>query len=229
MSRYPYLLFDADNTLFDFSAAERLAFRGVCEENDLPWSEENYDAYRRINAALWADFDRGLCSKDFVVIERFRRFLAQLGLERDPAACMRSQEAGLGRCAELIDGAEELCRTLSGNHKLYLITNAVAAVQRSRLAKSAIKDCLSGAFISEDAGCGKPQRAYFDYVFSHIEGITKENCLVIGDSLTSDIQGANNYGLPCVWYNPEGRPLPEGLRADHIISDLRELYAIIGD
>ncbi|MGM9619650.1 MAG: YjjG family noncanonical pyrimidine nucleotidase [Oscillospiraceae bacterium] len=229
MSRYPYLLFDADNTLFDFSAAERLAFRGTCAQNGLPYSPENYEVYQRINAALWTDFDRGLCSKEFVVIERFRRFLAYLGVEGDAEACTRAHEAGLGQCAELIDGAEELCRTLSGNHKLYLITNAVAAVQRSRLAKSAIKDYLSGAFISEDAGCGKPQSAYFDYVFSRIPGITKENCLVIGDSLTSDIQGANNYGLPCVWYNPGGHPLPEGLRADHVISDLRELYAIIGD
>lgn len=229
MSRYPILLFDADDTLFDFGAAERLAFRGVCEENDLPWSEENYAAYRRINAALWEDFNRGLCSKDFVVVERFRRFLAWLGLARDPAACMRSQEAGLGRCAALIDGAEELCRTLSGTHRLYLITNAVAAVQRSRLQRSAIRDYLSGAFISEDAGCGKPQPAYFDYVFSRVEGITKENCLVIGDSPSSDIRGANDYGLPCVWYDPAGLPLPEGLRADYVISELRELYAIVGD
>ncbi len=227
MSRYPYLLFDADNTLFDFTAAEQFAFRRTCEENRLPWSEENYAAYRKINAALWEDFDRGLCDKAFVVVERFRRFLAYLGIDGDAEACKQVQERSLGECAILIDGAQELCETLSKTHELYLVTNAVAAVQKSRLALSTIKDCLRGAFISEDAGCGKPHTAYFDYVFSRIDGITKENCLLIGDSLTSDIKGANNYGLPCVWYNPKGLPLPEGYHADYVISDLRELYAII--
>ena len=229
MSRYPYLLFDADNTLFDFTAAERYAFRRTCVENGLPWSEENYLTYQRINAALWEDFNRGLCDKAFVVVERFRRYLARLGVEGDAEACKRVQEESLGQCAELMEGAEALCAKLSENHMLYLVTNAVAAVQKSRLAKSSIKDYLSGVFISEDAGCGKPHAASFDYVFSRIDGITKENCLVIGDSLTSDIKGANNYGLPCVWYNPAGLPLPEGYHADYIISDLNELYAIIGD
>lgn len=229
MSRYPYLLFDADNTLFDFTAAERYAFRRTCEENGLPWSEENYATYKRINADLWAEFDRGLCEKSFVVVERFRQLLQHLGMEGDAEACMRVQESSLAECSMLIDGAEELCRRLSETHKLYLVTNAVAAVQHSRLAKATIKQYLTDAFVSEDAGAAKPHTAYFDYVFSHIDGITKDNCIVIGDSLTSDIKGANNYGLPCVWYNPEGKPLPEGYHADHIISDLNELYAIIGD
>ena len=64
---------------------------------------------------------------------------------------------------------------------------------------------------------------YFDYVFAHIDGITRENCMVIGDSLTSDIQGANNYGLPCCWFNPKKAPKPESLRVDYEIRDLREL------
>ena len=227
MSRYPYLLFDADNTLFDFTTAEQIAFRRTCEKNGIPWSEENYAAYKEINAALWADFDRGLYEKSFVVVERFRRLLTHLGIEGDADACMQVQEDTLGECSMLIDGAEELCRRLSETHKLYLVTNAVAAVQKRRLAASTIKQYLDGAFISEDAGAAKPHTAYFDYVFSCIEGITKENCIVIGDSLTSDIKGANNYGLPCVWYNPAGKPLPEGYHADYIIRDLNELYAII--
>ena len=68
---------------------------------------------------------------------------------------------------------------------------------------------------------------YFDYVFAHIDGITRENCLVIGDSLTSDIQGANNYGLACCWFNPKKAPKPESLRVDYEIRDLRELYNIV--
>ena len=110
---------------------------------------------------------------------------------------------------------------------LYLVTNAVASVQRGRLAKSPIVPYITAAFISEEAGAAKPSPAYFDYVFARINGITRENCLVIGDSITSDIRGANAYGLPCCWYNPGHTGHPEGLRIDYEIDDLRQLYDIV--
>lgn len=228
MIRYPFLLFDADNTLFDFSSGEREAFAGTCARNDLPFSAEHYARFRAINAELWESFDRGLCTKEFVTVERFRRYLAFLGLDRDPERCNRDHLEGLGRNTRLIPHAESLCRTLAKTRRLYLITNAVASVQRSRLEQSALRPYITDAFISEEAGCGKPSPAYFDYVFSRIPGIRRDNALVIGDSLTSDIRGANEYGLPCVWFNPGGAPLPAGMRADHIISDLRALYPILG-
>ena len=116
---------------------------------------------------------------------------------------------------------------LSQEHRLYIVTNAVAAVQRSRLAGSAIAPYITGAFISEEAGTSKPSAAYFDYVFSRIDGITRENCLLVGDSLSSDIRGANNYGLPCCWYNPKEAARPEDLRIDYEIRDLRQLYDLV--
>ena len=103
----------------------------------------------------------------------------------------------------------------------------MAAVQRSRLAGSAIAPYITGAFISEEARASKPSAAYFDYVFSRIDGITRENCLLVGDSLSSDIRGANNYGLPCCWYNPKEAAQPEDLRIDYEIRDLRQLYDLV--
>ena len=136
MTRYPYLLFDADNTLFDFDEANVSSFRAVCAYAGLAFTPE-----------LFACFDR---------------------------------------------------------------RNSAAVEARPRGAVTA-----------------KPAVEYFDYVFAHIDGITRENCLVIGDSLTSDIQGANNYGLACCWFNPKKAPKPESLRVDYEIRDLRELYDIV--
>ena len=99
----------------------------------------------------------------------------------------------------------------AGGHKLYIVTNAVASVQRSRLQGSVFADLITDAFISEDAGASKPDPAYYAYVRSRIPGLTPENGLVIGDSLSTDIQGANNAGLPCCWYNPAGKARPEDL------------------
>ena len=100
------------------------------------------------------------------------------------------------RLFSLAGSDEEVCRTLSRTHRLYIVTNAVASVQRSRLHRSAVAPYITDAFISEEAGASKPSRAYFNYVFARIPGITQKNCLLIGDSPSSDIRGANNAGIP---------------------------------
>lgn len=224
---YPYLLFDADNTLFDFDQAERNAHLLLCRAHGLAFSEEGYQLYHKCNADLWRDFDRGLCTKEYLLVERFRRYLAITGERADPEALNRDHLRALGEGAMLLPGAEELCRVLSREHRLYLLTNAVASVQKARFANSAIAPYFQGAFISEEVGVGKPDPAYFDYVFHAVPGLARDNALVIGDSLTSDIQGANNAGLPCCWFNPKGQPRPQGLRIDYEIRALEELYAIV--
>ena len=103
----------------------------------------------------------------------------------------------------------------------------MASVQRSRLLGSVFSALITAAFISEDAGASKPDRAYYDYVRAQVPELTAENCLVIGDSLATDIRGANNAGLPCCWFNPKGRAPSEGLRIDHTITDLRQLLDIV--
>lgn len=224
---YPYLLFDADNTLFDFDQAERNAHLLLCRAHGLAFSEEGYQLYHKCNADLWRDFDRGLCTKEYLLVERFRRYLAITGERANPEALNRDHLRALGEGAMLLPGAEELCRVLSRDHRLYLLTNAVASVQKARFANSAIAPYFQGAFISEEVGVGKPDPAYFDYVFHAVPGLARDNALVIGDSLTSDIQGANNAGLPCCWFNPKGQPRPQGLRIDYEIRTLEELYAIV--
>lgn len=224
---YPYLLFDADNTLFDFDQAERNAHLLLCRAHGLAFSEEGYQLYHKCNADLWRDFDRGLCTKEYLLVERFRRYLAITGERADPEALNRDHLRALGEGAMLLPGAEELCRVLSRDHRLYLLTNAVASVQKARFANSAIAPYFQGVFISEEVGVGKPDSAYFDYVFHAVPGLARDNALVIGDSLTSDIQGANNAGLPCCWFNPKGQPRPQDLRIDYEIRALEELYAIV--
>ena len=176
---------------------------------------------------MWAAFDRGECTKDFLVVERFRRFLKEMGLDRDAARCNELHLQVLGQNTLLLPHALEVCRGLSREHRLYIVTNAVAAVQRSRLAGSAIAPYIADVFFSEDTGYQKPQKEYFDYVAAHIPGFDRAAALLVGDSLSSDIRGANNYGLPCCWYNPKEAARPEDLRIDYEILDLRQLYDLV--
>ncbi len=228
MMKYEYLLFDADDTLFDFPKASSRAFENMCRTHDIPYTPEAYRLYHEINLELWSAFDRGEVTKEFVTLERYVRFLRALNLERDPAECNRDYLTALGEGVYPLPQAEEVCRELKRRgHRMYIITNAVASVQRSRLRGSVFAELFEAAFISEEAGAAKPSRAYFDYVRRRLPGLTESNALVIGDSLATDIQGANNAGLRCCWFNPAGKPRREGLRVDYEIAALRELLDIV--
>ena len=111
--KYKYLLFDADNTLFDFDAAEEWAFARMCREQDLPCSAESYRLYHQINDRLWKELEQGLCTKEFLLRERFRRWLEKQGLTGDPAAMHSCYAAKLGESTILLPGALELCRALA--------------------------------------------------------------------------------------------------------------------
>ena len=226
--KYPYLLFDADDTLFDFPKASSQAFSIMCRSNHIPDSAETYRLYHEINLVLWEAFDRGEITKEFLTVERYVRFLKALELDRDPAQCNRDYLEALGRTVFPLPRAEEVCRELvRRGHKLYIVTNAVASVQRSRLSVCPFGDVFTAAFISEEAGAPKPQKAYYDYVRRQVPEITPKNTLIIGDSLSTDIRGANNAGLPCCWFNPGSKAAPEDLRIDYDIADLRELLDIV--
>ena len=225
--KYPVLLFDADDTLFDFPKASARAFAAMCRADGIPDTEESRQLYHTINLELWAAFDRGEVSKEYVTLERFVRFLRALDLPLDPVKCNRDYLTALGAGVFPLPRAEEVCRELvRRGHRLYIVTNAVASVQRSRLQGSVFADLITDAFISEDAGASKPSALYYEYVLSRI-GAPREDCLAIGDSLATDIRGANNAGLPCCWFNPGGKPRPEDLRIDYEIRDLRELLSFV--
>ena len=227
--KYPYLLFDADDTLFDFPKASARAFTLMCQTHGIPDTPEVRQLYHDINRELWDAFDRGEVSKEYVTLERYVRLLRALGLDdRDPAQCNEDYLSALGEGVYPLPHAEEVCRELvHRGHKLYILTNAVASVQRSRLRGSVFADLITAAFISEDAGASKPDRAYYEYVCDRVPELTAENALVIGDSLATDIRGANNAGLPCCWFNPKRQTPPQGLRIDYIVTDLRQLLDIV--
>lgn len=224
--RYPYLLFDADNTLFDFDANELVSFRNTIAAQNIAYTDEKYTIYHRCNAQLWHAFDLGQCTKDFLLVERFRRFLAEIGEDGSPEEMNRDHLAGLALSALLFPGALELCQKLSGQHDLYIITNAVESVQRKRFNASPLAPYFKGVFISETVGHSKPSKEFFDHVLRAVPGMTQENTLVIGDSLSSDILGANNAGLSCCWYNPKGAPRPADLRIDYEVRRLEDILPI---
>ena len=86
---------------------------------------------------------------------------------------------------------------------------------------------MDGVFLSEKLGAEKPNVEFFDKVFAAIQPFDLSKVMIVGDSLTSDIQGGMNAGIRTCWYNPRKESLPPQYRADWIISDLHELLPIL--
>ena len=155
MKRYEYLLFDADNTLFDFSLAEYISFGETCRAGNLPYSEELYRTYSEINDSLWKRIEKKEITLEFLKTERFRLLLLTMGWADDEATLRKAEELRdtyvetLGQQTCIVDGAEELCKALAGRYKMYLVTNGIGRIQRFRFNHSVLKPYFDGIFISE--------------------------------------------------------------------------------
>lgn len=220
---YRYLLFDADDTLFDFQKAQEKSLETMIETIALP--KQAKDDYRRISHGLWAQLEKNEITLGQLKIQRFTRLLALYPQAKmqDALAVEKLYEDQLASHADLIDGAKELLENLAKNYVLCIVSNGMPNIQHPRLKKSGIDKYFKHIFISEEMGAQKPSTAFFDKVFECIKA-KKEDCLVIGDSLTSDIAGGNNYGIDTCYYNKDGK---SSTLATYCISSLDELYDIL--
>ena len=204
MKKYKYLLFDADNTIFDFDRSEHEALAMTFASYGVSLTEEQHLVYHDINDALWKQLEKGEVTRESLKVLRFARFIEYL--ERDdlvPETLSADYVEMLSRQSFLKDGAFEVCEVLSRSYPLYLITNGITKVQRRRFDSSSIKSLFSGIFISEQMGVAKPSIDYFLKVSETIGDGNAKDYLVIGDSLSSDIKGALNFGCDSVWIAPE--------------------------
>lgn len=227
--KYDFVLFDADNTLFDFDAAEHRALSQTLAHYGFPCDNHTCERYLAINRALWAAFDKGEADKDWLVVERFAALQREKGGDHDPAEINIFYLDRLAECPDLLPGAEELCRTLAKECTLAIITNGVASAQRGRFSRSPLRDVIPYLFISGEMDCQKPQKVFFDKVLAEMKITNPGRAVVVGDSLSADIQGAVNAGLDSIWYNPNCLSLGDGPQPTHIMCHFSDISAAILD
>ena len=224
---YAWLWFDADGTLFDYVSAEAMALRKTFHSLRLPFQDEYLAVYKRINHQLWQALEQQKITPAVLQFRRFELLLESLQLSASHEQMSSVYMEQLANCAELMEGAFEVLQTLHKEHRLAIVTNGLRAVQRSRLAHSVIKDFISDIIISEEIGVAKPQAAFFEIAALRLGNPDKNDILIIGDSLTSDIEGGVNYGIDTCWYNPAHEPKPPELPITYQISHLKELLEIL--
>ncbi len=231
-SEYSTLLFDADNTLLNFDEAETEGLKKAFESFGINLSEEDVEIYSEINVSFWKRYEKGEILKSEIGPGRYDVFLKYLN--REELKGLTAEEVNekymecLSECGNLIEGAPELLKYLkSEGYDIYIVTNGTGWIQDSRLKRSGLLPFLNGLFISDYIGFQKPKKEFFDAVFSEINEKDKAKLLVIGDSLSSDIKGAENAGLDYIWYNHDGIQRPENVSPEKEIGNINELFNLL--
>lgn len=226
-SRYRWLLFDADGTLFDYDQAEAGALARTFARFGLPLAPDTIAAYRAINHQLWQALEQGKVTPEALRTRRFELLFGATGIDADVERFSAAYLENLAEAAELVDGALEMLTELHGRYRLAIITNGLRSVQRGRLGRSAIRDLIDVLVISEEVGSAKPESGIFDAAFAAMGAPVRADVLMIGDSLTSDMRGACDYGIDACWYNPARRPRPNGLPIRYEIGRLKDLNELL--
>jgi len=227
--KYEYLFLDADDTLFDFKAAETLAFFEFLGDINIPRKPELFETYHKINARCWRMLERGETNTFELRALRFKLWMEETGVSVSitPREVSALYERRLGSHGILFPGAEDVLRELSKTYQLIMVTNGFAAIQRNRLESSGIQKYFKNIYISEEIGPAKPDPAFFDYIFAKENIRDKRLCLVVGDSLTSDIGGAIAAGIDSCWLNVSGKENPFPGKITYIINQLSALPELL--
>lgn len=223
------ILWDVDGTLLDFLKAEYEAIKTCFRIFGLgECTDEMVARYSEINKKYWEMLERKELTKPEVLVGRFREFFAKEKIQTDCAEDFNKEyQLRLGDTICFCDNSYELLKSLKGRVKQYAVTNGTRIAQDKKLNRSGLIDVFDGIFISEDIGIEKPDVGFFQSVFERIGQYEKDEVMIVGDSLTSDMQGGNNAGILCCWYNPKHVPLTKALRIDYEIDDLNRIEDIL--
>ena len=230
MSRYRFLLLDADNTLLDFDANEKASLIRALSHFGLPHDDKVISLYHKINIMYWDMLAHNRIKRDELLTKRFDTLFETIGVKADSQDVENCYRGNLDFGFQLVPNALEVCKTLRREgYKLYIITNGVSTTQHARLSGSGIEPLMDGIFISDDIGYNKPARQFFQYVQSHIDAFEIDKALVIGDGLESDIRGGRDYGLDTCWVDIYGTGDSRDLHPTYTIGSISELPKFLSE
>ncbi len=224
---YTHILFDLDDTLMDFQKSQYNGFKYVLSQYNIPFTSQYYSCYVKINHELWRLFNMGEILKKEIENNRFTYFFKSIGKNINGEQANVIYQSYLETQTWLVPHAYDVCEDLYQSYNLYIVTNGVGHTQLNRFNLSEIKKFFNGIFISEKIGYAKPNIMFFDSVCREIGYTDKQKILLVGDSIDSDIRGANNFGIDCCWFNPNRCKRDENLDIKYDITDLRELPKIL--
>ncbi len=239
MKLYKDLFIDFDDTLYDTRGNAIIALSELYEEmgfGELLESEEKfYEAYWQTNLALWGQYSRNEITRDYLIVERFRRPLSECAIQKKenwPTAdyCLQVSDVFLSLCSSkpgLLDGARELMDDLRRKgYRMHLCSNGFHEVQYKKLRACGLMDYFDSVILSEDAGANKPSATFFEYAL-RTTGAKRESTLMIGDNYQSDIVGALDAGIDAMLYLRWDPDFVPPRKVNYVVPTLRDISAIL--
>ncbi len=223
------LLWDIDGTLLNFEKSENYAIKKCFEIFEMgECTDEMVARYSPINRKYWEKLERGELTKPEVLRGRFKEFFESENISCDRVDDFNAEyQVRLGDKVFFCDNGLHVVTALKGKVHQYAVTNGTYVAQSRKLSQSGLIDIFDDVFISDKIGFEKPSIEFFNAVQNKIGQFKKDEVMIIGDSLTSDIKGGNNADILCCWYNPLSLPKKDSLRIDYEIKDLAEVLNII--
>lgn len=226
--KYGVILFDADQTLFDFEKSERYALGKTIEKLGFTYREEEHlPMYHEVNKKIWKEFEIGEITQEKLKVERFNRFKEMMSWDFNPKIFANHYMEFLSTASFLYDDAFDLITKLKSQHRLAIITNGLTKVQTKRIKGSILAHYFEEIVISEEINISKPNPEIFAYTLDKMGQKDKSSVLMVGDSLTSDIRGGNLFGIDTCWYNPKEKLNDLEIIPTHEIRELKELHGLV--
>jgi len=226
--RYKYLFLDLDNTIFDFNASSKLAFSDMLFQYGIQEEADMYDLYRRINADVWKELEQGKINQEELRDKRFRLFFQSVDIDKNGYDANAKYLENLILRSSLIRGAQKFMTLIQERLNMVAVTNGLKEVQRPRIMQTKIDQFFDYIIVSDEIGHAKPSENFFEIAYEPISHkIDKSDILMIGDSLVSDIQGGNNFGLDTCWFNPKNMNNLSEHQPDHVAHSFQQIIDII--
>ena len=220
---YDAVLFDLDDTLIDFKRSEGISLRKCYAKyfhHLISWDAFQIH-YTSINRALWNLAEEGVIRTSSISDLRFQQ-LADLYRIPFIQEIVQFYEEQLILNSHWIEGAEELLVELKHlSIPVAFITNGFTHLQRDKQKKLGLSRFSQIMVVSDECGVAKPHPKIFQTALDLIKS-EPANTLMIGDSLTSDGQGAKNLKMPFCWYNPHRLPMTADWQPEIVIHFLKD-------
>lgn len=226
--KYEVILFDADDTLFDFKKTEDFAIKNLVSTLESNFDDEYViNTYKDINTKIWIEFEEGKITSDALKIERFDRLIKKLELNADANELCNMYVKFLGDGSFLYKETEDLLNYLSKNYRIAIITNGLLDVQHRRIRNSVVGHYFEDVVISDEIKIAKPNPEIFTHALNNLSYKKKESVLMIGDSLNSDIKGGINAGIDTCWFNQHKKENTSNIKPTYEINSLLQLKEIL--
>ena len=221
------VLIDIDNTLLDFRKCSKESMCLAAEDFGIDFPENYFEIFTEINNGLWEKIEKGELTRQGLFKVRWNLIFEAMGIKADGPAFDELFREYIKKSANPVDGAKEILEYLSEKYYVCVASNSAFEQQKARLDKAGMLPYIKEIFTSEEIGFAKPSTEFFEACVNGHSSFGKDEIMLIGDSITADIEGGKKFGLKTCWFNFDKKPDAVCDSADFIVDDLLQIKNIL--